>query len=578
MKERQKDRYFLKLLRITKLPWMLLISTCLVSIIHTILNLLLPDISSKLLSGDFSEKTLKTMIWVLVLSAFALAFRQFMMEISRGRITLAFRESVLKKLLSLRAEYYEINPSGTLISRATMDTAMLSDFIVGAFCYIPALLYTFIGSFVIIFTYDWRLVVLEAMLLPILFVITWLNGRLQFKWYNRIQEKLASLSAFLAERLVNIPLMKLFVQENLEEQKGLQAVTELYNSQKKYVFRLSGIQFLVQFETVLQSILVVVGGAVFIRRGYINLQQWIAFYVYSGGLVGSVQQLLDYWQRFKQMTGSTRRISEIAAQDEEGAGGELQMPEERRDIIIKDLSFSYADQTPVLHKLDLSFRANRKTVIIGRSGAGKSTLLYLLERFYMPTSGTIFYGDTDISEYSLDSWRSSIGYVNQNPSLFSGSIRENILYGIHRQVSREELEVALQKAQLWEFISTIHEGLNTQVGENGSKLSGGQRQRVVLARLFLQNPDIILLDEATSGLDVEAKAAIDVCFDELAKNRTVIIVTHDLADCDRADDIVVLENGRLNEQGNRDDVIRHNAIYHYLKYNTQKEGAACENT
>lgn len=205
LKDRPKDRYFFKLLRITKLPWMLLISTCLVSVVHTILNLLLPDI--------------------------------------------------------------------------------------------PSLLYTFVGSFVIIFTYDWRLVVLEAVLLPILFVITWLNGRLQFKWHNRIQEKLASLSAFLAERLVNIP-MKLFVQENVEEQKGLEAVKNLYDSQKKYVFRLSGIQFLVQFETVLQSILVVVGGAAFIR---------LAVFLFDGTDSGQAEISLERSQEVATMLFASYR-------------------------------------------------------------------------------------------------------------------------------------------------------------------------------------------------------------------------------------------------------------------------------
>lgn len=556
---------FWGLLKITKIPWVMLAATCLACIIHTVLSLVLPDISSRLLSGEFTNENLKTMIWVLAVSAFVLALRQFLLEITRGQVTLSFRKSVFEKLLRLKTAYFDANPSATLISRATQDTTMLSDFLVGGLCYLPSLIYTFVASFVIIFSYDWRLVVLEAVLLPILFGITWLHGKLQFKWYNRMQGKLATLSAFLAERLLNIPMMKLFVREELEQQNGLNTVDELYKTQKKYMFRLSGVYFLVQFESVIQSIIVVVGGAAFIHLGYIDLQEWIAFYLYAGGLIGSVQQILDYWQRYKQMTGSAKRISEIAAEEEEPCGGTMEMPDENRDISFQNVSFAYGEGPEVLNGIDLTIRAGKKTVIIGRSGAGKTTMLYLLEQFFDPTSGRILYGDTDISQYARRSWRSGIGYVSQNPVLFTGTIRENVLYGIDRAVGEDELESALRKAQLWDFVCSCINGLDTQVGENGSKLSGGQRQRVVIARLFLKDPKIILLDEATSSLDPEAKAAINDCLDQLAKDRTIIIVSHELRDCDLADDIVVLDRGTLDACGKREEIVDKNAVYLSLK-------------
>lgn len=574
--KKNKDHgvHFLSLLQITKLPWALLIVTCLVSILQTVLNLLLPNISAQLLSGDFSDQALKTMVWVLTLNAFVLTLRQFFMEISKSKVTLSFRKAVLQKVLHLETRYFDEHPSGSLISRITLDTATLSDFIVGAFCYIPSLLYTLCGSFVIIFSYNWRLVVLEAILLPILFGITWLHGRLQFKWYNQIQTKLSVLSGFLAERLLNIPLMKLFVQEEFEERNGLNTVNELYGTQKKYMFRLMGVEFLVQFESVVQSIVVVVGGAVLIQQGHIDLQQWIAFYLYSGGLVGSVQQLLDYWQRYKQMTGSAKRITEIAAAKEEQSLGSAELPAQNQDIVLEDLSFAYSDGTLALNHISLTFPVNQKTAIVGRSGAGKTTLLYLLERFFEPSSGRILYGGTDISNYSYEDWRSSIGYVSQNAALFSGSIRDNVLYGIHRPVTDAELTAALEQAQILDFVRSSPDGLDTPVGENGSKLSGGQRQRVALARLFLSDPRIILLDEATSSLDAEARAAIHDCFDALAKDRTMIIVSHDLSDSDRADRIVVLDHGVLNAQGPRDEIQQNNPIYRALKNVQEQEVTA----
>lgn len=556
---------FSSLLKITRLPWLLLVGTCLVCILDTVLILILPDISSRLLSGDFSDETLKTMIWVLGVSAFVLAFRQYLLTIAQGQVTLAFRKSVFGKILRLKSDYFEKNPSGTLISRATMDTTMLSDFIVGAICYIPSLLYTFVGTFVIIFGYDWRLVVLEGVLVPILLLITWLNGRLQFKWYNRIQGKLSVLSSFLAERLVNIPLMKLFVKEEYEQKQGLDTVDALYTTQKKYAFRFAGIQYLLEFEGVVQSVVIVVGGAAFVHLGYIDLQEWIAFYLYAGGLIGSVQQLLDYWNRYKQMTGSAKRISEIAEAPVEGVGGDQELPQESRDITFSHVSYGYTDGPEVLHNVNLTIPGGKKTVIIGKSGAGKTTMLYLLERFFQPSSGEILYGDTDVSQYTFDSWRSGIGYVSQSANLFSGTIRDNVLYGIKRDVSDTEIEAALKKAQLWDFIQSSRDGLDTFVGENGCKLSGGQRQRVVIARLFLSNPQIVLLDEATSSLDAEAVAAVNQCFDALGENRTMIIVSHALKECDRADNILVMDEGRVDAFGSREEIMAHNAIYQSLK-------------
>lgn len=575
MKERKEGSHFRGLLRITKLPWLLLAITCIVCIGENTLRLILPDISSKLLAGEFTDGNIKTMVWVLSLGAIALALRQFLMAISQGWVTFAFRKSVFAKILRLKPEYFESTPFASLISRATLDTTMLSDFIVGAVCFMPTLLYTFFASFAIIFSYNWRLVVLEAALIPILFFITWLNGRVQFKWYNLIQAKLAELSAFLAERLLNIPMMKLFVTELSEEHNGLNAIGGLYTTQKRYVFRLFGVNFLMEFENVVQSVVIVVGGVFLIHRGYINLQQWIAFYVYAGGLIGSVQQLLDYWGRYKQMTGSSKRIADIAVAPEEGCGGDQPMPNEARDLVFDQVAFAYEGEHRVLQDVDMTIRAGKKTFIVGRSGAGKSTLLYMIERFFQPNAGKILYGDTDISQYSFDSWRGSIAYVPQTPTLFSGTIRENILYGVKRQVTDGEMKAALKSAQLWEFIQSTQDGLDTPVGENGSKLSGGQRQRVILARVFLLNPRIILLDEATSSLDAEAKEAVNNCFDELAEGRTVIVVTHDIRDCDRADEIVVVDHGRIDAWGPRQEIMEKNRIFQMLK-NTQTGEAVAE--
>ena len=546
MEMKDKKIRFASLLRITRLPWVILILTMACCVLQTVLSLYLPNISSKLLAGEFTDENLKTMIWVLAINAFVLAGRQFLMELSRSRITLAFRKSVFGKLLRLKPVYYDRVPSDSMISRATLDTTMLSDFLVGFFCYLPSLLITFAGSLSVIYTYDWRLLLLELVVLPLIFLVTWLHGRVQFKWYAKMQGKLAELSAYLAGRLANYPLIKLFVMEENEFCRGAEAIDGLYRTQKQYGFRLCGVLFLVNMESAIQSVAVVVGGAWFISKGIITLQQWIAFYAYAGGIIGSVQQFLDYWERYKQMTGSAKRITELSAEPEEGKGGSEEAPKELRTITLKHVTFSYEADHPVLKDASCIFPAGKKIAVFGKSGAGKTTLLNLLERLYAPEEGHILYGDTDIETYSYDSWRGKLGYIFQNPTLFSGTIRENMLYGVKENVSDDKLRAALQKVSLLDYVDGTEKGLDTEVGEGGSRLSGGQRQRLAIAGIFLKNPRIILLDEFTSALDPEVRKAVADAIDELAKGRTLIMITHDDADGLNADMSLYLEDGKFS--------------------------------
>ena len=233
------------------------------------------------------------------------------------------------------------------------------------------------------------------------------------------------------------------------------------------------------------------------------------------------------------------------------------------DLSIKDLTFSYKDR-PIIKEISLTIPAGKTTAIVGPSGSGKTTLFALLERFYKPDSGEIFSAIRASIRFQLQSWRSQFGYVSQESPLMSGTIRENIKYGIEREVSEQEIEQAAKLANAMEFINRLPDGMETEVGERGIKLSGGQRQRIAIARAVIRNPKILLLDEATSNLDSESELLVQKALQTLMKGRTTLIIAHRLSTVLDADQIVVLEGGKITGVGTHHKLFQSNSLYRKL--------------
>lgn len=555
---------FIVLLKSTKLPWIAIVVVLAVNLAYSQLQLLFPQATQRIMAGDISRNAILMLVAVTLFQSVVVALRQFVQALAVSRVTLSFRKSILKKVLRLPVPYFDRNMANQLISRTTNDTTMLSDFFGAGLPFIPAAVYQLIATLAILFGYNWRLVALEALIVPVILLVTILNGRIQFKWNRRIQGRLALLTGYLAEALANIPLIKVFVKEETEDEKGRKVIDELYATRKRYVFAGGLMSFLVSAEGMVQTLLAVLGGVWLIRAGHISLDVWIAFYLYSSGLVGSATQLLDYWQRIKAAQGAASRISEIAVEAEEEQGGRQKAPDRACDLSFQNVTFRY-DQDTILENASFTIPKEKVTAIVGHSGAGKSTVLGLLERFYLPESGCILADGRDIRQIGLSDWRKSIGYVPQNGVLFSGTIRSNMAYGLAYEVSESELIRAATEAGIYDFIASSEKGFDTEVGEGGCRLSGGQRQRIVIARAFLKNPAILLLDEATSNLDAEAKSLVDQALERLKVGRTTVIVTHELSDAEDADQIIVLGRGRQPESGTHSRLMESSDIYRNLK-------------
>lgn len=283
--------------------------------------------------------------------------------------------------------------------------------------------------------------------------------------------------------------------------------------------------------------------------------------MYQITTLAAIKFFPNLWEAAKTTQGASRRVSEVVSEPSEAKGGNLQLSDAEGDFAFENVSFAYDEGHEVLRNLSFTIPQGKTTTIIGRSGEGKSTIFGLMERFYSPTAGKITVAGQDISDYDLSQWRRSIGYVSQNNALLSGTVRDNITYGIERAVTEEEIIQAATDANAREFISAPENGFDTEVGIGGSKLSGGQRQRICIARELLKNPKLLLLDEATSSLDMEAEYQVTQAIECLRKGRTILVVSHCLSAVLDADQIVYLDDHALGAVGTHKALLKSSASY-----------------
>ncbi|MCJ8171516.1 ABC transporter ATP-binding protein [Clostridium botulinum] len=554
---------FFKLIAKVKLPYLWIILSIISALGQTKLSLLFPQYTQKITSGDISRPTIIIAAAVVLGQAMLTSISQFIGRIASSKVSLSFRKFIWKQLVHLSIPFYDKNMPKEMISRTTNDTTKLSDFFAFSIANVLSSIYQLVGSFVILFSYNWRLAAAEAIIIPLIYLIGIINGRVSFKWNNRIQMRLAKLTEFLSEILLNIPLVKAFVKEDTELKRGEECIDKLYKTKFKYSCVSSVLALFIKFTDVLQTIIVIVLGIYLISKKIIAIDVWIAFYMYAQGLSASVNVVMNTWKDLKTCQGAVRRITEIAVELGEKYKNSLHYKKENSYICFEDVTFKYSKKS-ILENLSFKIPYGKVTAIVGPSGGGKTTIFNLIERFYEPNSGKIKIGNKLIKDYNLMEWRKAFGYVSQDSKLFSGTIRENIIYGIDRKVSEEEIIRAADAAFALGFITTFKNGFDTEVGEGGCKLSGGQRQRISIARVILKNPEYLLLDEATSSLDAESEYMVEKALNDLAAGRTTIVIAHRLSTIEKADQIIVLDNKKISGVGTHKSLLENNKLYKQL--------------
>lgn len=554
---------YLKLIFKAKLPYLWILLCIVFQLLYSKLQFLFPGYSQKILAGDISKPIIYGATGVIIGKSLLDGVIRLISKITNFKIDRSFRTLVWNKLIHSPISLFDKEKPNELVSRTASDTANISSM----FSYvIPATIGMLYFTYITIqelFIYNWRLGTIQLVYIPIYLVLTIWYGGWQYKTNKQVQEKLSKLTQFLSELLSNMHLIKAFVNEEKEDKRGKGIIDGFYRASLTRSLIDWGETPVSGILTLIQSVMVIVSGIYLVSRDIITIDIWIAYFLYVDMLYGVLNTFVYMYLDVKRSQGSTSRISELLDGEEEEYIGLKTLGKFDEDLVFENVSFGYGEKQ-VLSNVSFNIPYGKTTAIVGESGGGKSTMLSLIQRFYAPNSGSIKLGNTSIKDFDLKDWRDAFSYVSQDSPLLSGTIRENIVYGVNREVSEAELLEVASAANMLEFINVFPNGFETQVGEGGAKISGGQRQRIAIARALLRNSEVLLLDEPTANLDNQAEKSIQEAMDNLLKDKTTIVVAHDLATIKDASQIVLIESGEIKGIGTHEELLRTNKIYKLL--------------
>lgn len=482
------------------------------------------------------------------------------------------RRDLFGHLQTLSFDYFDNVKTGHLMSRIVNDLREISELAHHGPEDLFISLVMLIGSFIILTTIEWRLTLIIYSFLPLLIWYATLKRKKMTAAFRSVRKRIANVNAQLENSISGIRVAKSFTNEEYEIEKFDEGNRE-FNSSKEFAYKamaefFAGIFFL---SNILNIITLSVGGF-FVYLGYINTGDLVAYLLYINFFLQPIRKLTNFTQQFQNgMTGFERfvEIMKVKASivDKEDA---VTLKEIKGKIEFKYVAFKYSEEKFVLSNINLIINPGETMALVGPSGGGKTTLCQLIPRFYEVTKGEILIDGINIKDVKIKSLRENIGMVQQDIFLFTGTIKENILYGKPGAKDTEVINAA-KNANIHDFILSLPERYDSYIGEKGIKLSGGQKQRISLARAFLKNPAILILDEATSALDSEAEIIIQQALEKLTMGRTVLVIAHRLSTIKNANQIVVLTDEGIKEKGNHDKLITRDGLYAKL-YNAQFRG------
>ncbi|HHE7043197.1 TPA: SAV1866 family putative multidrug efflux ABC transporter [Staphylococcus aureus] len=492
--------------------------------------------------------------------------RQYLAQWTSNKILYDIRKKLYNHLQALSARFYANNQVGQVISRVINDVEQTKDFILTGLMNIWLDCITIIIALSIMFFLDVKLTLAALFIFPFYILTVYVFfGRLR-KLTRERSQALAEVQGFLHERVQGISVVKSFAIEDNEaknfDKKNTNFLTRALKHTRWNAYSFAAINTV----TDIGPIIVIGVGAYLAISGSITVGTLAAFVGYLELLFGPLRRLVASFTTLTQSFASMDRVFQLIDEDYDIKNGVGAQPIEIKQgrIDIDHVSFQYNDnEAPILKDINLSIEKGETVAFVGMSGGGKSTLINLIPRFYDVTSGQILIDGHNIKDFLTGSLRNQIGLVQQDNILFSDTVKENILLGRPTATDEEVVEAA-KMANAHDFIMNLPQGYDTEVGERGVKLSGGQKQRLSIARIFLNNPPILILDEATSALDLESESIIQEALDVLSKDRTTLIVAHRLSTITHADKIVVIENGHIVETGTHRELMSKQGAYEHL--------------
>ncbi|MCI2779962.1 ABC transporter ATP-binding protein [Clostridium perfringens] len=534
-------------------------------------DLFYPMITRNIINDVIPNKQIKLLfVFAVVLTLIFLIkaglnyFMQYWGHVVGVRMQADMRRDLFDKLQDMPNKYFDNNKTGVIMSRIINDLLDISELAHHGPEDLFISLVMLVGSFIILCTINIPLTIITFAIIPFLLFYTIHKRNKMKKAFKETRVKTGEVNATIENSISGVRVTKSFgnkayEMEKFDKSNGIfkKAREHAYKAMAEYF---SGMFFLVD----MLELIVLIAAGYFTYLGKINIGDFAAYLLYIKMFLQPIRKLINFNEMFQNGMSGFERYEEIMNEENEK---EIPNAKELKDvkgkITIKDVTFRYDNKESILENFNLDIEAGKMVALVGPSGGGKTTICNLIPRFYDYESGQIFIDDVDISTVTLKSLRENIGIVQQDVFLFTGTIKENIMYGNPNATDEEVIEAA-KNACLHDFIMGLEDGYDTFIGERGVKLSGGQKQRISIARVFLKNPAILILDEATSALDNVTEYEIQKALEELSKDRTTLVVAHRLSTVKNSDEIVVLTDKGIEERGTHEELMKLGGVYSNL--------------
>ncbi len=472
------------------------------------------------------------------------------------------RDALYARLLRLSFGFYDRHQTGQLMSRATVDLQTVRFFLGYGLIFFIQHSLTIVSVTAVLFVYDWKLALIAVATTPLIVATAYRYSEVSHPVLRDVQQKLADVATVAEESIVGIHVVKSFAQEDRRQQRFERASGEVFEqSVRANTQRAVYVPLLAFMPILAQSAVLIVGGHMVVR-GSLSLGSFIAFNLLLNMLVAPLRMLGMWIGNAQRATASGERFFEVIDEPEDVADQTAAAPLPRGPgrVVFEGVDFAYEPGRPVLHGIDLEIAAGSTVALIGRSGSGKTTLASLVPRFYDVSAGRVLVDGVDVREVTRRSLRREVGVISQDPFLFSASVRDNIAFGVPN-VPQELVEAAARAAKAHGFVEKLAEGYDTVIGERGLTLSGGQRQRIAIARALVIDPRILILDDATASVDATTEAEIRAGLTEAMRDRTTIVIAHRLSTIAMADEVVVLDHGRIVARGTQAELLETSPVF-----------------